>query len=361
MALPEIRPLSFGETLDRSFAFYRSHFQLLAAICLIPGVIVSPMNLLLRIPVGAAPNPQTMLHYFGWVYLYLFLYLFIQFVALAASVFAISELYLGREASLGEAYRKALPRIGALLWMWINILVRAILCVLGAIVAGAPIVAVVIVMSGRSQGVTFVVGALLGFSALAVTVLPVLWYAFSLPVLLVEKIPVGKALKRSRQLTKGMRGQIFLTFLLMYILTIIVAFVFQAPIMILQGKIVTKGELAPAWLTLASALLGAGGSAIAMPPLMVALTLLYYNTRVLREGYDLQLMLERLGSGTAAGVAAAGPVENVLVSPEVVPEAHADVNAEINLHITPDVTPEVTPEVAPKVTPESHSEPSGTA
>jgi hypothetical protein len=78
MALPEIRPLSFGETLDRSFAFYRSHFLALATICLIPGLIVSPMNLLLRMPVGAVPDPRTLLRYFVWIYAYLFVYMFIQ-------------------------------------------------------------------------------------------------------------------------------------------------------------------------------------------------------------------------------------------------------------------------------------------
>src|SRR5580658_8561286 len=99
MALPEIRPLSFGETLDRSFAFYRSHFLVLAAICLIPGLIVSPMYLLLRVPVGAAPNMQSIFRYLGWVYAYLFVYMFIQFLAMSASVFTISEMYLGRDAS----------------------------------------------------------------------------------------------------------------------------------------------------------------------------------------------------------------------------------------------------------------------
>jgi hypothetical protein len=50
-----------------------------------------------------------------------------------------------------------------------------------------------------------------------------LWYAFAIPVFAGgENFPSGKALKRSRQLTKGMRGQIFLTFLLMTILTYIV-------------------------------------------------------------------------------------------------------------------------------------------
>ena len=283
MSLPEIRPLSFGETLDRSFAFYRSHFQVLALICLIPGLIVSPMNLLLRVPVSVAPNPQTIFRYMAWIYAYLFVYMFIQFLAMAASVFAISELYLGRDMTVGEAYRRVRQRFWSLFNLWISVVIRAIGCVITIILIPlAPLL--------------------------------FLWYAFSIPVLLVEKLKVGKALKRSRQLTKGMRGQIFLTFVLMTILAYIVGFVFQAPFLFLQAKIVPKGTLAPVWLTLVSGLIGAAGGAITTPPLMVALTLLYYNTRVLREGYDLQLMLERLGSGTAAGVA---PVAAPVASPDV--------------------------------------------
>ena len=282
MALPEIRPLSFGETLDRSFAFYRSHFLALATICLIPGVIVSPMNLLLRMPVGAVPDPRTLLRYFVWIYAYLFVYMFINFLAMSANVFAISEIYLGREVTVGAAYRKVRQRFWALLNLWISVGLRVIGCI-----------------------VTIVL--------IPLAPLLFLWYAFSIPVLLVEKIKVGKALKRSRELTKGIRGQIFLTFVLMMILGYIVAFVFQAPFLFLQAKIVPKGRISPAWLTLLSGLMGAAGGAFTTPPLMVALTLQYFNTRVLREGYDLQLMLERLGSGTAAGVI---PTANPGITPE---------------------------------------------
>jgi hypothetical protein len=234
--------------------------------------------------VGAAPNPQTIFRYLAWIYAYLFVYMFIQFLAMSASVFTISEIYLGRDVTVGAAYRKVMQCFWSLLNLWISVVIRMIGCFMTIVlIPMAPLL--------------------------------FLWYAFSIPVLLVEKIPVGKALKRSRQLTKGMRGQIFLTFVLMTILAYIVAFVFQAPFMFLQAKIVPKGQLAPVWLTLISGLIGAGGGAITTPPLMVALTLLYYNTRVLREGYDLQLMLERLGSGTAAGVlpapvAAAPPAAN---------------------------------------------------
>ncbi|GEM_PF-935761 len=280
MALPEIRPLTFGETLDRSFAFYRSHFLTLALICLIPGALVAPLNLFLRVPGGRQtilanptqpPDFGPMFRFIGVIYAFLALYSFLHFLAMAASVFAVSELYLGRPVSVADAYRRMFQRFWALANVWISVVIR-------------------------------VIGCCLTFFLIPLAPLLFLWYAFSIPVVLVEKIKVRHALKRSRLLTKGQRGQIFLTFLLMTILAYIVAFALQSPFLLLEAKLVHHGELAPVWLTLLAGIFGAAGSAMTTPPLMVALTLMYFNTRVIREGYDLQLMMERLGSGTAAGV-----------------------------------------------------------
>jgi hypothetical protein len=77
--------------------------------------------------------------------------------------------------------------------------------------------------------------------------------------------------------------------------------------MFLSAKFAMERHAIPLWLTVLTGLMGAFAGALTTPPLMVALTLLYFNTRVVREGYDLQLMLERLGSGIAAGVAPAAP------------------------------------------------------
>jgi hypothetical protein len=263
-----------------------------------------------------------MLRWLGGIYAYTAAVMFMHFLAMAAGVFAISEIYLGREISVGEAYRKALPRFWALLNLWISILIRAIGWVMVGAVIGGIIIGVIFAVRAAGRTGSIILGVLVGIAILCAALLPLLWYAFSLQVLLVERIPVGKALKRSRQLTKGMRFQIFLTFLLMIILAYMVAFVAQAPFLLLQAKIVPKGELPPMWLTLISGLMGAAGSAVTTPPLMVALTLLYYNTRVLREGFDLQLMLERLGSGTAAGVdSAPAPVPAIEAAvPEPVPD-----------------------------------------
>jgi hypothetical protein len=356
MSLPEIRPLSFGETLDRSFAFYRSHFLPLAAISLITGLIIAPMSLLVRVPTGFVPDASTLWAWVAGIYTYMFVALFVHYLGMAASVFAISEMYLGRTATVVEAYRRMAQRFWALTNLWISILLRVVGVILLAILAGGflaggvTLVLLVLKMPGGRVAGT-VIGIIVAIALMCAAFLPFLWYSFAVQVLLVEKISANKALKRSRQLTKGMRGQIFLTYLLMIILAYTVAFVAQAPFLILSAKIVPKGQLPPIWLTLMSGLLGAAGGAVTAPPLTVAFTLLYYNTRVLREGFDLQLMLDRLGSGTPAGATAAA-----VVAPEVAPVVPA-----MESLAGPESPPPATAETAPEEALQTASEPHAAA
>jgi hypothetical protein len=285
MSLPEIRPLSFGETLDRSFALYRSHFPVLATICLVPGLVVMFSNVSLRLLSEATPQSAVKSSYLTVIptILLIFIYLFLQFLTMAACVLAVAEIYLGRNVTVAAAYGKMLQSVWQMLGLLINICIRMLLCIATIIL-------------------------------IPMALLLMLWYAFAIPASLVERLSSGKALTRSRDLTEGMRGQIFLTFVLMLILTYIVTLVLQMPIGFLTVKIVREQHAIPMWLTVFAGLMNAVAGALTTPPLMVALTLLYFNTRVVREGYDLELMLERLGSGIAADVA--GPVNAPLATPE---------------------------------------------
>src|ERR1022692_2418378 len=114
MSLPEIRPLSFGETLDRSFALYRSHFLVLATICLIPGLAVLLMDLPLEFLSGATAEAHRTFNFPAMIYtiVSVVIYMFIEFLTMAACVFTISEIYLGREVTVESAYRKMRQRVG---------------------------------------------------------------------------------------------------------------------------------------------------------------------------------------------------------------------------------------------------------
>jgi hypothetical protein len=259
----DIRPLSFGELLDRSFALYRGNFLALALICLIPGLIPIPFTLFLRQPAGAVPTINSIWPLMARIYAFVIANSMVQFVAQAAVIFAVSEIYLGRTIGVGEAFRRVGKRWTSLFNLWISIMIRCIGC-------GLTII-----------GIFFIPSLLLS-------------YSFALPVVLFEALPVGQALKRSRLLTKGQRGNIFLTFLLMLVISWALALAATTPFNVLQNSIVPKGQLPPVWLTVLAGIAGALASAVSAPPLMVAITLLYYNTRVRLEGFDLQLMLERL-------------------------------------------------------------------
>jgi len=265
MSEGQIRPLEFGELLDQSFSFYRNHFALLFTISVVPGLVLSPFAILIRQPYGWVPSGMSalwpfLLKIYGWI----LLNSLIGFYSVAASVFAVSEIYLGRDVTLQQAYAQIGEFWGRLLNLWMSVLIR-------------------------------IIGVSCTLLLIPLVPLMFLWWAFSLPILLFERLPVGKALKRSRVMTKGIRGKIFLTFLLMMLIVYTMSFVVTAPILFLQKAIVGKGQLGPIWLTLLSAILGAVGGAVASPPLMVAITMLYYNTRMVQEGFDLQLLLERLG------------------------------------------------------------------
>jgi hypothetical protein len=57
---------------------------------------------------------------------------------------------------------------------------------------------------------------------------------------------------------------------------------------------VGKGEALSVWLTGISAIAGGIGVALSAPLMMIAVALLYYDARVKKEAFDLQMMISEL-------------------------------------------------------------------
>src|SRR5258708_34720367 len=127
MSEGQIRPLEFGELLDRSFSFYRNLFVLLFTISLVPGLVLSPFAILIRQPYGVVPAGMSelvtfLLKIYGWI----LVNSLIGFYSVGASVFAVSELYLGRSVTLQQAYAQVGEFWGRLLNLWMSVLIRVI-------------------------------------------------------------------------------------------------------------------------------------------------------------------------------------------------------------------------------------------
>ena len=195
MALPALRPLSVGEILDVSFQLYRRHFAALAMVALICSGLPVLLSLYIEASGGILQHVWLTLAYYG-------IFVVLSAIATAATVFIVSESYLGRPLSAAEALSRAAP----LLW-------RVIAC---SVLTG------VLVMVG------FLFFVIPGFVVVCGVIL-------AFPVLVLEPgTTANGALSRSWALTRGSRWRIFgmlvTIFLLLYIpivaLTALAALVF---------------------------------------------------------------------------------------------------------------------------------------
>jgi hypothetical protein len=132
-------------------------------------------------------------------------------------------------------------------------------------------------------------------------VIPGIYFTISLALTLIasvnEDLGLNSAMKRSKQLVKGDRNRIAVIYLLSFVVTYTVAFALAIPAAIgAQAIVRTMPNLAIALNLGASFLAGA----LVGPFALIGFTLAYFDARVRKEAFDLQLMMEQ-PSTMAAG------------------------------------------------------------
>jgi len=308
----DLRPLSLGELLDRTFRLYRNHFALFLGIMAIPAMFWLPFNVLVlgfqgsmmsraitapgRPPViapgevaGVLMGAFALVGLSGLVYS----------IAVAAASSAVADVYLGRPATVRGSYGKIRGRFWRLLGVIFTILLRMLGLMLAVIGVFAGGVAGIGLLFGGGRGNPIFAALLaigLFFAYLAGLVFCVyfwLRYAVSVPVLMIENLGVFATIRRSIFLTRGRRGQIFLAILVAAIIAYAGMFVFQIPFTVAMMVSAAQGHWSE-WLAFAAAVFGSLGSALTGPISMIAIVLLYYDSRIRKEAFDLQFMLSSL-------------------------------------------------------------------
>jgi membrane-anchored glycerophosphoryl diester phosphodiesterase (GDPDase) len=135
-------------------------------------------------------------------------------------------------------------------------------------------------------------------------------YQLAVPVCVLEKRSAVDCLKRSRFLSKGKGVQrILLVLFLSGVLTYVLSLALSLPVIILttvSAADKTAGLAMP--IAIWQYLGGFFAGTIAGPIATIALALLYYDERVRKEAFDLQLMMEAMGQqASQAAAAAAAP------------------------------------------------------
>jgi hypothetical protein len=309
----DLRPLALGELLDRTFRLYRNQFWLFVGIMAIPSAFSIPFTIALftmqgSAIAGARPSPQFAASTVLFFVVFMCLFWAVYSMAIGAATYAVSETYLGHKVTVRGSYGKVRGNIwriiGVVVVAWLRSVGMLLLMAVGlAVVLGITFGALAVVGRGSSRAIaTVIVMVISALAYLAWLGLGLLWalrYAVCIPALLLEKLRIRAALRRSVQLTRGRRWQLLVAIVLCTIVAYVGVIVFQGPFFLSMMFSARTGQL-PEWLTYVFAISGAVGGAITGPVLMIVLVLCYYDTRIRKEAFDLQFMMSSLDSPAPA-------------------------------------------------------------
>lgn len=246
--LHALRPLSVLDLFDEAFSLYRSNFLLMAGVT---GLVYIPLDILTKLIDLSASN--TALATLPFV-------LIITMVAFAfvqgALTKVVAERYLGHKISIAGAYGFVQQRFFPFLGTFILV----------------------------------ALAFLVGFITLVGWIIVFLWFSFVFPVLVVEDQVYASAMRRSRELAKHNWGRIFLVNLITALLSVII----DAGVM---GLVLLIFRALPTGLNavLAGTLQGIT-EALVLPISLIPFVLLYFDLRVRKEGYDLELLAQEMAA-----------------------------------------------------------------
>ena len=163
MADVDLRPMSLGELLDRTFTPYKRNFWLFAGIVSLPYLLLMVVNVgfelmgkgggVIEPKGGGVPSASFFLGAFLGGFIFLFFYALVTGAAHAATVFAVSDLYLGRLASVRDSYSRMGTKVFRIVWMFLLFLLVIIVSFVAIVVVAGVL---------RSPAIVFV-GMILAF------------------------------------------------------------------------------------------------------------------------------------------------------------------------------------------------------
>ncbi len=190
---------------------------------------------------------------------YMAITIFQSLVVTAAGTFVVSQDLLGRSINVGKAYSRVLDSLFPLLGV-------LIIFVLGSLILST-------------------IAAGIGLMVFIPGIVVYIWFCLAAPVVIIEREGGFGALKRSRVLVKGFFDKAF--FLVVW-LTLVEAFVV---ILVLSLPLLIGSFPGfPSLLSFLSICLALPVNAFRV----ISTTMLYYDLRVRKEGYDRQLLAQEL-------------------------------------------------------------------
>jgi len=264
MADLDLRPLSLGEILDRTFSLYRRNFLLFVGITAIPQLMVLAFNLaqmLWKGSMASKATPGQMIAMGATLLVVGLVGVIVYFVALlfahGATVYAVSDLYLGRSTSIGASLRRMKGQAGILFG--------------------------VLMLNGLAILVGFILLIVPGFYVACRLITAV-------PAALLEQLGPSESLSRSFALTKDNAGRAFVIYFLYLALFYGFFLLLVGPFLFAMALSVKNPGMLRTWQAL-SQFGSFFATTLVTPFFTIATAVFYYDLRVRKEAFDLQMMM----------------------------------------------------------------------
>jgi hypothetical protein len=260
-----LRPMGLLEIIDQAFRLYRANFWLLTGVL---AVVYIPLGVLAAVPgIGTLASVLSPIA---------------NLLATGALIKLVSDKYLGKALSIGEGYRYIAKR----LWPAITTTVSVyLLMILGMLALG--------------------VGAIVA----------AFWAAFTMQVFVIEDKRNFSAIWRSKFLIgQGVWAQVFVLYLIVGTIALLCAGLLYPAL----GISFMRPEMGGSTGLLAMGLANGILETLIGPLTVIAIIMLYYDSRIRKEGFDLQMLAQELGEQLPP--AAVAPVDVVAPPSPTTPE-----------------------------------------
>jgi hypothetical protein len=269
VAPAQLRPLSVGEILDAAIKVYLRHWKPLTLAVIGPILPLTILSVLLTASLDSddfgrfeeTGDPADISTEF-WVGAGLssFVTFLTTAVVTAVCFKAVADAWLGAEPSVGRSWRFALPRVLALVGLFLLSALGYFVGLLACIVPGI--------------------------------FLYVMW-SVSTATLLFERVGPFQALGRSFQLIKQRFWAVLALQVIVFLLTLFVGGIVQGIPTVFVTLFAEDNEIATA---VSDIIFGTLGNAIVLPIGAAVITILYFDQRVRKEGFDVQVLAQGLGT-----------------------------------------------------------------
>ncbi len=298
-----LRPMSTGELMDRTFALYRKNFVLFVGIAAVGPAANVIFQLLtvganVGLPFGArrAATSAAALASIGLgMFFGYFILLAGMAISHAATVKAVAAVHLGYETSVGGAYKALRGRILSLfgtvglIVLWMGLAAFGIMVPI-VIIFGIVLAALGVSARGSAAPIfAGIVGVAVVVLVFALIIAVYVRYALAIQACVVEGLGPRASLRRSVLLSKGSRWRVVAIYVVFFLLALILSWALVG--LATGAATFIHNRIAAA---IPVYLAGFIAGSLTGPLATIGISLLYYDERVRKEAFDLQLMMSSL-------------------------------------------------------------------